>query len=58
MSSSATIAKERLYSQLATNFANINRALMRTAVLAEDLEEQLQAMRVFVGLDAAKSVIR
>ncbi|KAK7062571.1 hypothetical protein VNI00_000059 [Paramarasmius palmivorus] len=51
---SATQAKERLYSQLATSFKRMNRALIQTADLCEQVQFDLHAMRTFAGLDAAK----
>ncbi|THU82012.1 hypothetical protein K435DRAFT_692400 [Dendrothele bispora CBS 962.96] len=51
---SATQAKDRLYSQLASSFGRMNRALNRTADLCEQLQVDLNAIRIFSGLDAAK----
>ena len=51
---SATQAKERLYSQLAGSIGRMSRAMSRTADLCEELQVDLQAMRTFAGLDAAK----
>ncbi|KAJ3745752.1 hypothetical protein DFH05DRAFT_1395656 [Lentinula detonsa] len=49
----ATQAKERLYTQLAGSFGRMNRALVQTSNLCELLQTDLDAMRTFVGLDAA-----
>ncbi|KAJ3927208.1 MAG: hypothetical protein NXY57DRAFT_649242 [Lentinula lateritia] len=49
----ATQAKERLYTQLAGSFGRMNRALVQTSNLCELLQQDLHAMRTFVGLDAA-----
>jgi len=51
---SATQAKERLYTQLAGSLGRMSRAISQTADLCEQLQVDLQAMRVFAGLDAAK----
>ncbi|KAF5337445.1 hypothetical protein D9757_010334 [Collybiopsis confluens] len=51
--SSATHAKERLYTQLAGSFGRMNRALVQTSNLCELLQMDLLAMRNFVGRDAA-----
>ena len=51
---SATQAKERLYSQLASSIGRMSRAISHTADLCEQLQVDLQAMRTFAGLDAAK----
>ncbi|KAI3600529.1 hypothetical protein WG66_001775 [Moniliophthora roreri] len=50
----ATQAKERLYSQLATSFKRMNRALIQTADLCEQLQFDLHSVRTFAGLDAAR----
>jgi hypothetical protein len=51
---SATQAKERLYTQLAGSLGRMSRAISHTADLCEQLQVDLQAMRAFSGLDAAK----
>ena len=51
---SATQAKERLYSQLASSIGRMSRAISHTADLCEQLQVDLQAVRTFAGLDAAK----
>ena len=51
---SATQTKERLYSQLAGSIGRMSRAISHTADLFEQLQVDLQAMRTFAGLDAAK----
>lgn len=53
---SATAAKDRLYGQLAASFSRLHRAIKHTADLCEDLHQDLDAMMMFAGLDAAKSV--
>lgn len=53
----ATQTKERLYTQLAGSLGRMSRAIGQTADLCEQLQVDLQAMRVFAGLDAAKYVI-
>ncbi|KAK7445442.1 hypothetical protein VKT23_014861 [Stygiomarasmius scandens] len=50
----ATQAKDRLYSQLASSFGRMNRALSQTAGLCESLQVDLEAMRIFAGFDAAR----
>ncbi|KAG5719615.1 hypothetical protein E4T56_gene8962 [Termitomyces sp. T112] len=50
----ATQAKDRLYAQLAASFTRMSRAIGRTADLCEQLQVDLDAMRTFAGLDAAK----
>ncbi|TFK25610.1 hypothetical protein FA15DRAFT_686905 [Coprinopsis marcescibilis] len=50
----ATQAKERLYFQLAASLGRMSRALSQTADLCEQLQVDLNAMRIFAGLDAAK----
>ena len=52
----ATQRKERLYTQLAGSLGRMSRAIGQTADLCEQLQVDLHAMRVFAGLDAAKSV--
>ncbi|KAJ8698462.1 hypothetical protein PTI98_005168 [Pleurotus ostreatus] len=52
----ATQAKERLYGQLAASLARMSRAITQTTDLCEQLHADLNAMRTFAGLDAAKSV--
>lgn len=51
---SATLAKDRLYAQLASSLGRMNRAIGQTADLCEQLQVDLHAMRTFAGLDAAK----
>ncbi|TFK74901.1 hypothetical protein BDN72DRAFT_811613 [Pluteus cervinus] len=51
---SATQAKDRLYSQLAGSINRMARAVGRTADLCEQLQYDLHAMQMFAGLDAAK----
>lgn len=51
---SATQAKERLYTQLASSLGRMSRAISQTADLCEQLQVDLHAMRVLAGLDAAK----
>ncbi|KAF8629083.1 hypothetical protein AX15_003577 [Amanita polypyramis BW_CC] len=50
----ATQAKDRLYAQLAQSLNRMTRAVGRTADLCEQLQVDLQAMRTFAALDAAK----
>ncbi|KAJ7650680.1 hypothetical protein FB45DRAFT_23423 [Roridomyces roridus] len=50
----ATQAKERLYSQLSVSLTRMHGAIRRTADLCEQLQEDLNAMRTFAGLDATK----
>lgn len=50
----ATQAKDRLYAQLAISLGRMSRAIGQTADLCEELQVDLQAMRTFAGLDAAK----
>jgi len=50
----ATQAKDRLYAQLAHSLGRMTRAVSRTADLCEQLQVDLQAMRTFAALDAAK----
>ncbi len=54
---SATAAKDRLYGQLSASLGRLNRSITRTADLLEDLQNDLHAMSMFAGLDAAKSVL-
>ncbi|KAF8920760.1 hypothetical protein CPB85DRAFT_1428808 [Mucidula mucida] len=51
---SATAAKDRLYGQLSASLGRLNRSITRTADLLEDLQNDLHAMSMFAGLDAAK----
>ncbi|KAF8801285.1 hypothetical protein BYT27DRAFT_7198355 [Phlegmacium glaucopus] len=51
---SATQAKECLYTQLAGSLGRMSRAISQTADLCEQLQVDLHAMRVLAGLDAAK----
>ncbi|KAG7443633.1 uncharacterized protein BT62DRAFT_1008993 [Guyanagaster necrorhizus] len=53
---SATQAKDRLYAQLASSLGRLNRSISTTADLCEQLQIDLQAMRTFAGLDAAKFI--
>ncbi|KAK0488897.1 hypothetical protein IW261DRAFT_380576 [Armillaria novae-zelandiae] len=53
---SATQAKDRLYGQLASSLGRLNRSISTTADLCEQLQVDLQAMRTFAGLDAAKFI--
>ncbi|KAG1797732.1 uncharacterized protein HD556DRAFT_1354880 [Suillus plorans] len=50
----ATQAKDRLYSQLATSLKNMSRAVGQTADLFEQLQTDLDAMRVLAGTHAAQ----
>ncbi|KAJ7281871.1 hypothetical protein C8J57DRAFT_1298777 [Mycena rebaudengoi] len=50
----ATQAKDRLYAQLAGSLSRMSRAISQTADLCDQLSTDLQAMRTFAGLDAAK----
>lgn len=50
----ATQAKDKLYGQLATSFKNMSRAVGRTADLFEQLQADLDAMRVLAGTHAAQ----
>ena len=50
----ATLAKDRLYAQLAHSIRRMNRALSTTADLCEQLQVDLQAMQTFAAVDAAK----
>ncbi|KIL65539.1 hypothetical protein M378DRAFT_38863, partial [Amanita muscaria Koide BX008] len=50
----ATQAKDRLYTQLAQSLGRMTRAFSRTADLCEQFQVDLQAMRTFAALDAAK----
>lgn len=52
----ATQAKDRLYTQLSSSIGRMTRAVSQTADLCEQLQVDLQAMRTFAGLDAAKYV--
>lgn len=51
---SATQAKDRLYTQLASSLGRMSRAIAQTADLCEQIQVDLHAMRTFAGLDAAK----
>ena len=50
----ATQVKDRLYAQFAQSLGRMTRAISRTADLCEQLQVDLQAMRTFAALDAAK----
>lgn len=50
----ATQAKDRLYGQLAANLKNMSRAIGQTADLFEQLQADLDAMRVLAGTHAAQ----
>ncbi|PFH51056.1 hypothetical protein AMATHDRAFT_143619 [Amanita thiersii Skay4041] len=50
----ATQAKDRLYAQLSQSLGRMTRAIGHTADLCEQLQVDLQAMRTFAALDAAK----
>ncbi|KAG1897508.1 uncharacterized protein F5891DRAFT_1044480 [Suillus fuscotomentosus] len=50
----ATQAKDRLYSQLAASLKNMSRAVGQTADLFEQLQTDLDAMRVLAGTHAAQ----
>ncbi|KAG1741535.1 uncharacterized protein EDB91DRAFT_1052765 [Suillus paluster] len=50
----ATQAKDRLYGQLAANLKNMSRAVGQTADLFEQLQTDLDAMRVLAGTHAAQ----
>ena len=52
--SSATQAKERQYVQLAASLTRLSRAIGQTAVLFEQLQVDLDAMRTLSGLHAAQ----
>ena len=56
MSRSATQAKDRLYAQLASSLKNMTRAVGQTADLMEQLQTDLDAMRVLAGTHAAQWV--
>ncbi|KAL4063186.1 hypothetical protein V8B97DRAFT_1955727 [Scleroderma yunnanense] len=49
----ATQAKDRLYGQLASSIRNMSRAVGQTADLFEQLQMDLDAMRVLAGTHAA-----
>lgn len=53
---SAEQTKARLYGQLSNSLNHMKRAMSQTADLCEQLQYDLHAMRIFVGLDAAKYV--
>ncbi|OAX41376.1 hypothetical protein K503DRAFT_685555 [Rhizopogon vinicolor AM-OR11-026] len=50
----ATQAKDRLYGQLAASLKNMSRAVGQTADLFEQLQTDLDAMRVLAGTHAAQ----
>ncbi|KAH7927854.1 hypothetical protein BV22DRAFT_1127034 [Leucogyrophana mollusca] len=50
----ATQAKDRLYAQLASTLKNMSRAVGQTADLFEQLQVDLDAMRVLAGTHAAQ----
>ncbi|KAF8661310.1 hypothetical protein AX16_001408 [Volvariella volvacea WC 439] len=50
----ATQAKDRLYAQLAGTLVRMTRSISYTADLLEQLQVDLDAMRTFAGLDAAR----
>ena len=52
--SGATQAKDRLYGQLASSLKNMSRAIGQTADLMEQLQNDLDAMRVLAGTHAAQ----
>lgn len=52
----ATQAKDRLYAQLASSLKNMSRAIGQTADLMEQLQNDLDAMRVLAGTNAAQWV--
>ncbi|KAH7881798.1 hypothetical protein F5I97DRAFT_667436 [Phlebopus sp. FC_14] len=52
--SSATQAKDRLYAQLASTLKNMSRVVGRSADLFEQLQTDLDAMRVLAGTHAAQ----
>ena len=52
----ATLAKDRLYGQLASNLKNMSRIMGHTADLFEQLQTDLDAMRVLAGTHAAQYV--
>ncbi|KIJ20770.1 hypothetical protein PAXINDRAFT_65999 [Paxillus involutus ATCC 200175] len=52
--SGATQAKDRLYSQLAARLKNMSRVVGQTADLFEQLQNDLDAMRVLAGTHAAQ----
>ncbi|EKM81954.1 hypothetical protein AGABI1DRAFT_55066 [Agaricus bisporus var. burnettii JB137-S8] len=51
---SAVQTKEKLYGQLAASLNRMSRAISQTADLCDMLQVDLNAMRTFAGLDAAK----
>jgi hypothetical protein len=53
---SAVQTKEKLYGQLAASLNRMSRAISQTADLCDVLQVDLNAMRTFAGLDAAKYV--
>ncbi|KAF9245332.1 hypothetical protein BU15DRAFT_41242 [Melanogaster broomeanus] len=50
----ATQAKDRLYAQLAASLKNMSRVVGQTADLFEQLQNDLDAMRVLAGTHAAQ----
>jgi hypothetical protein len=50
----ATLAKDRLYAQLAASLGRMSRAVSQTADLCEQLQVDLHSMRIFAGMEAAK----
>lgn len=52
-STNATQAKDRLYGQLAASLRNMSRGVGQTADLFEQLQTDLDAMRVLAGTHAA-----
>lgn len=54
--SGATQAKDRLYAQLASRLKNMSRAIGQSADLMEQLQNDLDAMRVLAGTHAAQWV--
>ncbi|KAG6333517.1 hypothetical protein ID866_5570 [Astraeus odoratus] len=50
----ATQAKDRLYGQLAASLKNMTRVMGQTADLFEQLQTDLDAMRVLAGTHAAQ----
>lgn len=53
----ATLAKDRLYAQLAQSLGRMNRAVSTMADLCEQLQVDLQAIQTFAAVDAAKYVL-
>jgi hypothetical protein len=54
VSMNAVQAKDRLYGQLVANLKNMSRAIGQTADLFEQLQADLDAMRVLAGTHAAQ----